>query len=68
MTTARATITPALLDKRALAAFLSVSTRTIDRLVEEGKLPRPRLGGDRTHRWIRTEIEEAIEHWPVAGA
>lgn len=67
MTATRSAITPAMLDKRDLAAFLRVSQRTIDRLVHEGRLPKPRLGGDRTHRWIRTEIEEAIKQWPRAG-
>jgi excisionase family DNA binding protein len=49
----------ALLDVVAVAALLSSSRRTVERLVTRGEMPAPvRLG--RLRRWNRVEVEEWI--------
>lgn len=57
---------PALLDRRALAAYLAVSLRTLDRLDSVGRLPQAlRLGVARSlKRWRRCDIDG----WLRAGA
>ena len=56
-------VAPILLDRRGLAAALCISTRTTYRLVEAGELPAPvKIGG--SQRWLRSEIEAAIERLP----
>ncbi len=57
----------AMLDRRGLAHYIGVSVRTVDRMIERGELPRPRRAADRILRWLRTEVDEAISRWPVAG-
>jgi excisionase family DNA binding protein len=57
------TITPALLDVRAVAALLGVSPRTVTRLAAAGEIPAPlRLGHSR--RWSRA----ALGDWIAAQA
>lgn len=49
----------ALLDVVAVAALLSSSRRTVERLVTRGEMPAPvRLG--RLRRWNRADVEEWI--------
>jgi predicted DNA-binding transcriptional regulator AlpA len=53
---------PAVLDKRTFAALLNCSTRHLDRLVSNGRAPRPvKLGS--LLRWPRA----AIERWILEG-
>jgi len=53
---------PLLMTVRDMADELRVSTKTIDRLCDSGKIPEPtKLGGSR--RWRRAEIEA----WVAAG-
>jgi excisionase family DNA binding protein len=52
--------TPAeLLDVNAVATQLGASSRTVRRLVDCGKMPRP-ISLGRAVRWRRTEVEEWI--------
>lgn len=51
--------TPELLDVNAIAALLGASSRTVRRLADSGRMPRPVSLG-RVIRWRRTEIEEWI--------
>lgn len=49
----------ALLDVKAVAALLGVSCRTVRRLSDSGRMPRPlRLGG--CIRWSRSDVEAWI--------
>jgi excisionase family DNA binding protein len=50
---------PELLDVNAVATQLGASSRTVRRLVDCGKMPRP-ISLGRSVRWRRTEIEEWI--------
>ena len=50
------------LDKVALA--LDVSPNTVLRMVEEGRLPRPRIW-NRRKIWRVAEIDAALAEWPT---
>lgn len=51
---------PQMIDVREVATILSISTRSVWRLVSRGDLPQPiRLG--RTVRWRSTDIDRWIE-------
>jgi excisionase family DNA binding protein len=50
---------PALLDVEAVAALLSISTKSVRRLADAGKMPRPvKLGA--LIRWRRSELDAWI--------
>ena len=55
------------LDKKALADELSVCTKTIDRMVESGKLPKP---SDKFGKaiWARSVIEAWLLNKPTPDA
>lgn len=53
-----------LVSKRELARLLSMSERSIDRLRDAGRLPRPILLAGKLLRWDRA----LIERWVAAGA
>jgi predicted DNA-binding transcriptional regulator AlpA len=53
-----------LLSKTDLARELRVSAKTIDRMDQSGRLPRPIRVGSRAKRWPRSAIVE----WIAAGA
>jgi predicted DNA-binding transcriptional regulator AlpA len=44
------------LSRERLAAMLDVSTKTIDRRIDEGKLPQPDLHVGRQPRWQSSKI------------
>jgi predicted DNA-binding transcriptional regulator AlpA len=50
-------VIPRFFDRKTLAAFLLVSTRTLDRLDSNGKLP-PSVRIGAAKRWTRVSIEE----------
>lgn len=54
------TSTPRMIDVTEVATILSVSTRTVWRLVSSGELPQPIRFG-RNVRWRASDIEEWIE-------
>ncbi len=57
---------PALLDARATAALIGVSSRSVYRLADAGKMPRPvRLG--RLVRWRRADLDDWIGRGCPAG-
>jgi len=51
------------LNRNELALAIGVSTNTIDLMVKEGALPRPRRWHSRKI-WIVSEIEAAMSEWP----
>lgn len=58
-------ITPILLDAKASATFLGVSLRTFRDLIKSESFPEPRaLGGPRSTRWVRSELEEYAKALP----
>lgn len=56
-TTSPLQIAPAALSRKDAAAFLSLSVSTLEKLVREGALPKPRLLAGRRVAWIRAELE-----------
>lgn len=54
------TTTPSMIDVKEVATILSVSTRTVWRLVSSDQLPRPIRFG-RNVRWRLADIERWIE-------
>ena len=55
---------PPVLDRKALAKLLRVSSRSVDRMRQRGQLPAPIIIGTRNPRWLTKEIEK----WLEAGA
>lgn len=49
---------PAMLDRAAVSRLLSISTRTLDRMIAEGAFPEGRLVG-RSRRWS----QDTVERW-----
>lgn len=54
------------LNRAELALAIGVSTNTVDLMVQEGYLPKPRKWHSRKI-WIVTEIEAAMSEWPEDG-
>ena len=50
-----------LLDNLGLQKLLKVSSRTLDRMIDDGRLPTPIELGPRTRRWKSCEIQKWIE-------
>lgn len=59
-------IRPAYLDRAGVAAYLALSESTVEKLVREGSLPRPRLLSDRRTAWLVRELDEWAEQRPVS--
>lgn len=57
---------PAILDKQAVAAYLSLSETTIDKLLREGAMPQPRKLHSRRVGWLLRELDEWVEALPVS--
>lgn len=49
-----------------LALSIGVSPNTIRKMVEEGRLPRPRVWNSR-RIWRTAEIDAALSEWPIDG-
>ena len=54
------------LNRAELALAIGVSANTVDLMVQEGFLPRPRKWHTRKI-WIVSEIEAAMSEWPEDG-
>jgi predicted DNA-binding transcriptional regulator AlpA len=59
---------PRILDKAGLASYLSVSEKTVDKMIEEGRMPRPKRLTERRNGWDVKEVDTAIEQLPTVGA
>lgn len=64
MTTAA--ITPAILSLDDCAKYTSLGKSTIQQLVRDGNLPKPRLLCGRRVGWLRVEIDQWAQALPVA--
>ena len=53
-------LAPALVDVHGAARMLSISERSIWRMLKEGKFPRPVRIGCRATRWRTTDLEDYI--------
>lgn len=50
-----------LLTKKEVASFWRVTTRTIDRLISQGKIPFVKLPGGRSIRFRATDLEKMVQ-------
>jgi len=71
MTMARQTalppsLPPRLISREAAAAYVSVSPGKFDQMVEDGRMPRPRII-DRRKAWDVRALDTAVDCLPVDG-
>ena len=57
---------PAILRRESAAAFMGISTALLDRLVAQGRLPKPRKISDGATGWLTAELEAAAHALPVS--
>ena len=58
------TLPPRLIQREAAAAYLSISPTTLDVLVKEGTMPRPKQLGRRRKAWDVRELDFAVDNLP----
>ena len=62
------TLAPRLISREAAAAYVSVSPTSFDEMVEDGRMPKPRLLGSRRKAWDVRALDMAIDNLPVEGS
>lgn len=62
----KANVAPIYLDSVAVAAFVSLSEATIQKLVRESEFPKPRAISAHRVAWLTREVEEWAEARPVS--
>jgi predicted DNA-binding transcriptional regulator AlpA len=62
------TLAPRLVGLAAVAAYLDLSPNTFSWMVADGRMPRPKLLGDRRKAWDLREIDRAVEELPIDAA
>jgi excisionase family DNA binding protein len=60
------TLAPRLIGREAAAAYLSLSPTKFDEMVEDGRMPKPRLLGGRRRAWDVRELDARIDLLPLA--
>ncbi len=58
---------PMYFDRDTVAAAISVSVDTIERLVQKGAFPKPRQITEKRVGWLVREVEEWAESRPVSS-
>ena len=53
--------------REAAVAYISVSPNTFDKMMEGGRMPRPRVLVDRRHAWDVRELDAAVDLLPHRG-
>lgn len=61
------TIKPVYLDREGVAAFVSLSVPTMERMVAGGSFPAPRQLTGKRVGWLVREVEEWAESRPVSS-
>jgi predicted DNA-binding transcriptional regulator AlpA len=56
---------PRLIAREAAAAFVCVSPRLFDELVESGQMPQPRILSERRRAWDVAELGAAVDALPA---
>ncbi len=62
----QANIKPLYLDRKSVAAFVSLSVPTMERMVVQGIFPAPRQLTGKRVGWLVREVEEWAESRPVS--
>ena len=60
-------LAPRLIGRAAGAAYVCVSPNTFDEMVKDGRMPRPKLLGNRRRAWDLRALDLAIDRLPVEG-
>jgi predicted DNA-binding transcriptional regulator AlpA len=61
------TLPPRLIGREAAAAYINVCPNTFDKMIQEGRMPRPRVLGDKRRAWDTRELDTAVDQLPHAG-
>jgi predicted DNA-binding transcriptional regulator AlpA len=61
-------LAPRLIKREAAAAYIFVSPNTFDQMVKAGKMPRPKLLGERRIAWDVRALDRAVDILPVKDA
>lgn len=61
------TLPPRLIGRDAAAAYISVSPNTFDKMIEDKRMPRPRVLVDRRLAWDVRELDAAVDLLPHRG-
>jgi predicted DNA-binding transcriptional regulator AlpA len=62
------TLAPRLIGREAAAAYVCVSPNSFDRMVDDGRMPRPKRLGDRRIAWDVRELDAAVDRLPAESA
>jgi integrase len=61
------TLAPRLICRLAAAAYVSVSPTTFDQMVTDGRMPPPKILGERRRAWDVRALDVAVDNLPVEG-
>ena len=61
------TLAPRLVSREAAAAYVSVSPNIFDQMVNDGKMPRPKLLGGRRRAWDVRALDSAVDNLSADG-
>jgi predicted DNA-binding transcriptional regulator AlpA len=61
------TLAPRLIPRDAAAAYVNLSPATFDEHVKTGRMPKPRLLGERRKAWDVRSLDAAVDRLPIAG-
>jgi predicted DNA-binding transcriptional regulator AlpA len=59
------TLPPRLVSREAAAAYVCMSPNTFDQMVQEGRMPRPRLIGGKRRAWDVRALDAAVDQLPI---
>jgi predicted DNA-binding transcriptional regulator AlpA len=62
-----ATLPPRLVSREAAAAYVCVSPNRFDTMVEDGRMPRPKLLSGKRRAWDVRALDLAIDRLPIDG-
>jgi len=62
----RTAIKPIILNMEDTAAYVSLSDASVQKLVREGRFPKPRILSDKRVGWLVRELDEWAENCPVS--
>lgn len=66
--TAAAPVADEVLTKSGVAALLSVSTRQVENLTRDGRIPAPVYLSERAPRWVKADLIEWLRGKAAEGA
>lgn len=59
------TLAPRLVSRQAAAAYVCVSPNTFDEMIEDGRMPHPKILGRKRRAWDIRELDAAVDRLPV---